>query len=76
VDRADTISKKFEEQFKARVEARQRQRTSSKFPLTAQADFVYLVKIATGQIPLPEDTVRQKHVLPLLNNIVRKYLKA
>jgi DNA mismatch repair protein MSH6 len=76
VERADTISKKFEEQFKARVEARQKQRTSSKFSVTTQADFVYLVKLATGQIPLPEDTIRQKHVLPLLKNIVRNYLKA
>ncbi|KAK0489289.1 muts domain V-domain-containing protein [Armillaria novae-zelandiae] len=60
VERADLVSKKFAQQQK------QSQRATSRLPLVAQADFAYLYGLATGKIELPQDPMRQKLVLTLL----------
>ncbi|KAE9393743.1 hypothetical protein BT96DRAFT_828770, partial [Gymnopus androsaceus JB14] len=57
VERADVISKNFAEQFKAKLQEKQKKQALGKLPLVAQADFVYLVHLATGKAQLPEDPV-------------------
>ncbi|KIY68031.1 DNA mismatch repair protein Msh6 [Cylindrobasidium torrendii FP15055 ss-10] len=73
VERADTISKNFAEKFKARLEERQ---AKTKIAITAQADFAYLVGVATGKFKLPEDKAKAALVLKTLKRTVRKYLEA
>jgi DNA mismatch repair protein MSH6 len=75
VKRADVVSKDFAKQFKERLQLKQKQDGASKMPIVARADFAYLYKIATGQDELPSDPVRQKQVLPMLKNTVRRYVK-
>ena len=74
VQRADVISKGFAKQFKERISTKKAQDASSRLPLDAQADFAYLVKLATGQIQPPEDPVRRKEVLLGLKAAIRGYL--
>jgi hypothetical protein len=50
VKRADLISKDFAKQFAEKLQIKQ-QHVSSKMPLIAQADFVYLFKLSTISIP-------------------------
>ncbi|PBK99844.1 DNA mismatch repair protein msh6 [Armillaria gallica] len=75
VERADLVSKKFAQQFKERLEAKQSQRATSRLPLVAQADFTYLYSLATGKIELPQDPMRQKLMLTLLKKTVQNYTK-
>ncbi|KAF5351341.1 hypothetical protein D9758_008002 [Tetrapyrgos nigripes] len=74
VERAEVISKNFAEQFKEKLQAKQQKSASAKLPLTAQADFAYLVKLASGQLTMPDDPARQKAVLSLLKKVVQKYI--
>ncbi|KAG7445110.1 DNA mismatch repair protein Msh6, partial [Guyanagaster necrorhizus] len=73
VERADVVSKKFAQQFKERLEAKQSQRATSRLPLVAQADFSYLYGLATGKIELPQDLVKQKLMLTLLKKTAQNY---
>ena len=73
VERADLISKKFAEQFKQRL---QEKRTNSRLPLTAQADFAYLVGVATGKVELPKDEAKRKLVLSVMRETVKRYTNA
>lgn len=75
VERADAISKDFAKQFKERLQLKQKQNGASRMPITARADFAYLFKIATGELQMPEDPVRQKQVLALLKSTVRRYVE-
>ncbi len=75
VERADLVSKKFAQQFKERLEAKQSQRATSRLPLVAQADFAYLYSLATGKIELPQDPMKQKLMLTLLKKTVQNYTK-
>jgi DNA mismatch repair protein MSH6 len=75
VKRADTISEIFAKQFKERLQLKKKQDGSLRMPIVARADFAYLFKIATGQLQLPDDPVRQKQVLAMLKNTVRRYVK-
>ncbi|KAK2461207.1 hypothetical protein APHAL10511_006734 [Amanita phalloides] len=73
IERAEVISKSFAQQFKERLMARKRHEGSSRLPLPLQADFVYLYKLATGQLQLPEDQVRRGEVLARMKDTIRKY---
>ncbi|KAI3597469.1 dna mismatch repair protein msh6 [Moniliophthora roreri] len=76
VDQAEVISKNFAKQFQEKQQAKQLKRASSKLPLVAQADFVYLVNLAMGQVQLPEDPVRKRQVLKMLKDVTAKYVQA
>jgi len=69
VTRAETISKDFAQQFKTK----QAGKKTSTLPLVAQADFAYLVKLATGAIVLDPDTAKMKATFEILQRAVSKY---
>ncbi len=71
VERADIVSKSFAEQFKKK-QTDKRQTAAAKLPLTAQADFAFLVKLAMGNAPLI-DASRQKVLLSEMKKIGRRY---
>ncbi|TFK72470.1 DNA mismatch repair protein Msh6 [Pluteus cervinus] len=71
VERADVVSKSFSEQFKKK-QTDKRQTAAAKLPLTAQADFAFLVKLAMGNAPLI-DASRQKVLLSEMKKIGRRY---
>jgi DNA mismatch repair protein MSH6 len=75
VERADTVSKDFAKQFKDKVARRQEKSAATRLPLVAQADFVYLYRLATGLLKLPEDPVRQREVLVRLRECVRRSIQ-
>ncbi|RDB29773.1 DNA mismatch repair protein msh6 [Hypsizygus marmoreus] len=75
VERADVVSKNFAQQFKERLQIRQDKTGNSRLPIEAQADFAYLYKVATGQLPLPTEAVRRREVLAGLRLTVQHYLK-
>jgi DNA mismatch repair protein MSH6 len=75
VERADSVSKDFAQQFKERLQVKKAKEGAAKLPIVAQADFTYLFKIATGQLPMPADPVRQKEVLVRLKETVRRYVQ-
>ncbi|TDL25149.1 DNA mismatch repair protein Msh6 [Rickenella mellea] len=70
VKRAEVVSNDFARQFKERIEGK---RTST-LPLVAQADFAYLVGVATGKTSLPESKVLRGEVLKCLQKTVGKYV--
>lgn len=72
VDRADVISKKFAEQFKERLKAKQN-KASSQLPLVAQADFSFLIKAASGVAALPLDSIHRREVLAMLKQSARLF---
>ncbi|KAH8113753.1 DNA mismatch repair protein Msh6 [Phellopilus nigrolimitatus] len=72
VKRAEVISSDFARQFKERVEGK---RTST-LPLVAQADFAYLLRLATGEMRLPESRMRQREILRCLKEAVPRYVQA
>ncbi|THV02566.1 DNA mismatch repair protein Msh6 [Dendrothele bispora CBS 962.96] len=74
VERADVISKNFAQQFKEKLQAKQEKSASARLPLTAQADFVYLIKLASKQLTMPEDPVRQRQVVAMLKKVAQKYV--
>jgi DNA mismatch repair protein MSH6 len=75
VERADLVSKKFAEQFKAKMALKQERSASSKLSITAQADFAYLVKLATGALQQSDDAVKQKKTLAVLKATVARYIQ-
>ncbi|KZO95305.1 DNA mismatch repair protein Msh6 [Calocera viscosa TUFC12733] len=62
VERAEEISKDFAHQFEKKMASR---RTST-IPIDLQADFAYLVKLATDSVKLDEDPVRAREVLAII----------
>ncbi|KAF9449836.1 DNA mismatch repair protein msh6 [Macrolepiota fuliginosa MF-IS2] len=74
VERAEAVSKQFAKQFKERLELKQKNNASSRIPLNLQADWVYLVKLATGQAQLGDDA-KSREVLERLKSTVRSFLK-
>ncbi|KAG5646336.1 hypothetical protein DXG03_003659 [Asterophora parasitica] len=74
VERADLVSKNFAKQFKERMQIKKKN-DGMRLPIVAQADFAYLFKIASGQLPLPEDKVRRREVLTGLTQIIKRYAK-
>ena len=68
------MSKDFAKHFKEKLEGK-KSKASGRLPLSAQADFAYLFKLATGAIGLPADKVRQREVLKVLKGAVRGALK-
>jgi DNA mismatch repair protein MSH6 len=75
VKRAETVSHDFARQFKEKLEGKQQKAATSKLPLVAQADFVYLFKLASGKLQMPENPVRQREVLMRLKETVKKYIQ-
>ncbi|KAL0959723.1 hypothetical protein HGRIS_011415 [Hohenbuehelia grisea] len=74
VERADAVSKQFAQQFKEKLQIKQKTSASAKLPLTAQADFTYLYGLATGKIEMPSNAACKKEVLLRLKDTVRRYL--
>ncbi|KAF5379188.1 hypothetical protein D9615_005989 [Tricholomella constricta] len=74
VERADLVSKNFAKQFKERMQVKQ-MKDAGRLPIVAQADFAYLFKIASGQLPLPDNQVRRREVLAGLQQTVQRYIK-
>lgn len=72
VKRAELISTDFAKKFKERIEGKR----TTNLPLCAQADFVYLVKLAKGEIKLPTDPLKKKEVLNILRQAVGRYVQA
>jgi len=75
VRRADVISKDFARKFKEKVQIKQQKNPACKMPLVAQADFVYLYKLGTGQLEACEDPVRTAESLKRMKEIFRRYLE-
>lgn len=74
VQRAEVVSDDFAKKFKERIEGKQKKSATSKLPLLAQADFAYLVALASGKLQLPEHELRQKEVLVKLKQAIRQYV--
>lgn len=74
VKRAEIVSQDFARQFKEKIEGKQRKSAASKLPLVAQADFVYLYRLATGTLTIPDDPFKQRELLKGLKETVRKYI--
>ena len=72
VKRAEVISNDFAKQFKERIEGK---RTST-LPLVAQADFAFLVRLAKGEVKLPDNKTKQKLVLKILREAVPRYMQS
>jgi len=68
VDRADVVSKDFAKQFKEKIEGK---RKRARLPLVLQADFAYLMGLASGREKLPEDEAKAREVLKGLKEAVR-----
>ena len=62
VERADVISEDFARQFAARLANRR----IGKIPVTAQADFTFLVKLVEGMLKLDDDPMRRREVLQII----------
>lgn len=75
VKRAEIISKDFAQQFKARLEGKQKKAATARLPLVAQADFAYLHGLATGKHQMPENVIRRNEVLMRLKETVRRYVQ-
>jgi DNA mismatch repair protein MSH6 len=77
VERADAISRDFAQQFKAKIEDRKKSKTANAaLPLVAQADFAYLLSLALGKSPMPENPVRRREVLLGLKAAMRNCLRS
>ncbi|KAI0642601.1 DNA mismatch repair protein Msh6 [Trametes meyenii] len=74
VERAEVVSRDFAKHFKEKIEGK-KNKISGRLPLVAQADFVYLYKLATGAVEMPEDKVRRREVLKVLKGAVNGCLK-
>lgn len=76
VERAETVSKDFAQQFKEKIEGKKKNHKGAvMLPLTAQADFAYLYGLATGKRSLPADPERQREVLKGLKAAAASCLK-
>ncbi|KDQ32081.1 hypothetical protein PLEOSDRAFT_1100597 [Pleurotus ostreatus PC15] len=75
VERADVVSKQFAQQFKERLEDKRNRSAASRLPLPLQADFAYLVSLATGKAELPADSVRKHEVLAGIKATMKNFFK-
>lgn len=71
VKRAEVISTDFAKQFKERIEGN---RTST-LPLVAQADFVFLLRLAKGEVQLPENKAKRRLILKCLKEAAPRYVQ-
>lgn len=67
VTRAEAISKDFAQKFKEK----QAQKKTSKVPLLIQADFAYLVKLATGTVPPDANPQKLAETLRIMKQFIR-----
>lgn len=74
VERADIVSKQFAKQFKEKLELKQKQNASALVPLNIQADWVYLVKLASGEVKV-NDEGRGREVLDRLRGVFKNFLE-
>lgn len=70
IKRAEVISTDFARQFKARIEGRK----TSTLPLVAQADFSYLMRLATGKENLPQNALRKRLIMRSLRDAAARYV--
>jgi DNA mismatch repair protein MSH6 len=76
VERADVISKDFAEKFTEKLQLNQEKNATTKIPRAAQADFVYLYKLATGQLgDKVQDPGHTAEVLRRMKGIARRYVE-
>lgn len=75
VERADVVSKDFARNFKEKIEGK-KTKASGRLPLVLQADFAYLISVATGKVELPDEKVRRQKVLKGLKRAVKSGLQA
>ncbi|KAJ7197253.1 muts domain V-domain-containing protein [Mycena pura] len=75
VERADIVSKNFAQQFKEKMINNRKNDATGRLPLAAQADFAYLLGLATGKIEMPADASRRKQVLARLKKTVLCYVQ-
>ncbi|GJE94869.1 MutS family DNA mismatch repair protein [Phanerochaete sordida] len=73
VQRAEVVSDDFAKQFKEKMQAG-KQGSTSRLPLSVQADFAYLFSLVTGKAELPADKVRRREVLKVLKAAAKGYL--
>lgn len=73
VKRAEIVSEDFARQFKEKLKGKQQKSATSRLPIVAQADFVFLYGLAAGTQKLPDDPYKQRRILRGLKEIVRKY---
>ena len=71
IKRAEIISADFAQKFKERIEGRR----STVLPVVAQADFAYLVALATGKVQQPQDQTLRREVLTGLKKAVLACIK-
>lgn len=62
VKRAEAVSADFVRQFAERLAGR-RKTAAARVPLSAQANFAYLLRLARGEQPMPDDEFRKREVL-------------
>jgi DNA mismatch repair protein MSH6 len=74
VERADVISKQFAQQFKEKLKLKQKQNASARVPLHIQADWAYLVKLASGEVKVNDES-RGREVLDRLKGVFRSFLE-
>lgn len=74
VERAEVVSKQFAKQFKERLELKQKKNASAQIPLNIQADWVYLVKLATGEEKLGDDA-KGREVLERLKSVFKSFVR-
>ncbi|KAI0300141.1 muts domain V-domain-containing protein [Multifurca ochricompacta] len=73
VERAEAISKDFASKFKEKIEGKRKRSAYAKLPIDAQADFVYLYKLAVGEsdFDFETDVVKRREVLKGLKVAIR-----
>lgn len=74
VQRAEVVSKQFAQQFKERLELKQKKNASAKMPLNLQADWAYLVKLAGGEVK-SDDRIKSREVLERLKDVVKSFVR-
>jgi DNA mismatch repair protein MSH6 len=62
IERADTVSGDFVRQFAERMAGRKKTAVS-RLPTSAQADFAYMWRLASGEQEMPEDGFQKREVL-------------
>ena len=73
VERADVVSAEFAKQFKERLQLKKKESASSRVPLVAQADFVFLLKMASGKSQIPDDPALRKEVFARFKSILKAH---
>ena len=74
VQRAEVVSDDFAKQFKEKMQV-SKQGSTSRLPLSVQADFAYLAKLVAG-LSLPDDPTRSREVIQTIRQTVAKVSSA